>query len=354
MDKTAIKKILIVELGGIGDIILSGSALRALRQTFPDAKISLLVTGRSYDFVKKLPYIDQVFKFYVTYGGKQPLAGIFHNFKTLFYLRSLNFDVAVNMRSLISKNSVKKIKLLFDIVNPGMSVGRDTEGMGGFFDKKIKESIIGKKHEIDYICDLLTLLGVEVKDKNVELRVEQKSEKEVKKILEQHNISENDLLIGIHPGGRPSRRWPKEKFVELINKLSKELSCRVVLTAGRSETALSEAIKSKSEVDIINLGAQINLDELIALIKRCDCYVSNDTGPMHIAAVLKAPLVAIFGAGDVTHYDPRFISNKAIVLKGDAECYPCNRVECDMMKCYDNIKVEDVLGAVKNLLQEKS
>lgn len=343
-------KILIINLGGIGDILLSTPALRALKNNSPTTQISILVIPRDYEILKDLSYIDNIFIFHKGYSP----VGFFKSLNTLLTLRGMHFDLAINMRTLVSKRSTKKIKFLLDIIKPKIKAGRDTEGRGYFFDINIPETDIGTKYEMEYDIDTIKALDIEVIDKNIDFKIDKFALEEVNQLLGKEGVSADDILVGIHPGGVPSRRWPIENFSEIIDTIYKERPAKFVITGGKKEVNLAKRLVKMANAKIINFAGRLSIKELGVLIKRCNLYISNDTGPMHIAAILNTPLVAIFGPGDITRYDPRNISNKTVVLYQKVVCAPCNKVKCDSMECLKLISSEEVVEAVLKLLLRSS
>lgn len=137
-----LNKILIINLAGIGDMLLCLPALKALGKAYPDAQLSLLTTEKVYDLVKDLEYIDNIYTLKMHYGGK--LAGVFGYIRTLFALRRKRFDIAVNMRTLVTDASALKMKFLLKIINPAKTAGRNTDLRGDFFNIKILRRKRGK------------------------------------------------------------------------------------------------------------------------------------------------------------------------------------------------------------------
>lgn len=346
------KNILIVNLGGIGDVLLSAPALRALKARYPASEIWMLVTTRGYKIAKRLPYVDKAVSFSLGYGGALSFGSIPRNLKTIFALRAERFDLAINMRTLVSRKSAGKTRLLFSIINPAVKAGRDTEGLGSFFDIKIPEAAFGGKYEMEYNIDTAEALGASVTDKSVDFKIDEKSRESFDKILEENGVSKDTCLIGVHPGGMPSHRWPKEFFCEAMHNINKKMPCIFVITGGKEEMALAESIIKDTGLDAINLAGRLDIVELGALIKRCNLFISNDTGPMHIAAVLKTPLVAIFGGGDIKRFDPRKISGKVKVLYTKADCAPCVLVECGDLRCLRSIAPAEVVQAALELIKD--
>jgi ADP-heptose:LPS heptosyltransferase len=342
-----VKKILVINLGGIGDILLSLPSIKALKNKFPYAKICILIIPRVYEVIKNSSCVDEIFLF------RKGINFFWGDLRTLFFLRKEHFDLAINMRTLVSKSSAKKIKLVMDIIKPKIRVGRDTQGLGYFFDIKVPETLIGQKWELEYDIDTVKALKADVFDKNIDLKIDEESISRLNKILEKENVDKETVLIGIHPGGMPSRRWPIENFAKMINKIYKELNCQFVITGGKDEIELVNRLKKITNTKVINLAGRINFDELLALIKQCNIFISNDTAPMHIAAILKTPLVALLGPGDIKRYDPRYISGQVVVLYKKVDCSPCNKLSCKELKCLKIISPEEVVERVLGLLRPK-
>ena len=330
------KKILIVNLGGIGDFLLSVPALKAMRNAFADARISLLATPRIHDLVKRYGCIDDIFEI---------------NLKTLMILRSRKYDIAVNMRTMVSRYGAAKIRFIFGMISPKMRAGRDTDGLGNFFDIKIPEKGIDERHEMGYDLELATALGAEIKDRNIDFEITKNDFENVEKILKNKGLAKEEILIGIHPGGKPSHRWPIENFAEAIAGLDKITNYRFVITGDRQDVAIASRLTKMTDAKIINTTNELSVGQLAALIKMCKIYIANDTGPMHIAAVVKTPLVAIFGPGYVRRFDPRNISDKAVVLYRKVDCAPCNRTNCNSLRCLRSIAPKEVIGAVGAFLK---
>ena len=346
------EKVLIVNLGGIGDFLLSTPAIKALKEG-SDSALFLLSSPRIAQFAKKLSYIEQVYTFYIGYGGIIFLTKILRNITTLLKLKKKHFDLAINMRTLYSDKGAKKNKFLLDIINPKLKAGRDTEGRGYFFDIKIPETKIGQKYELEYDIDIVKALGIEVKDRSINFPISKEASEVVRSILEKEGVRKEDILIGLHPGGMPSRRWPIENFSQVIKEISKRIPfSKFVITGGRDETNLGKKLVKITDVRMINLAGKLNIEELGALIKRCSLYISNDTGPMHIAAILKTPLVAIFGPGDITRFGPRNISDKVLVLYKKVDCAPCEKISCSDLKCLRAINPGEVVDLALHLLEQ--
>ncbi|NOZ70093.1 MAG: glycosyltransferase family 9 protein [Deferribacteres bacterium] len=350
------KRILVINLGGMGDILLSVPALRALRRRYPGARISLLAVPRTVELAGEFDFIDEVISFEFYDEGSRGFMPALNArklrslYRLLRGLRMQRFDMALNMRTLVSWAGAVKMALLFRVIGAGHSAGRDTEGRGFFFDTRIRETGAGQKHEMEYDLDLASALGADISERDMGLRIHDKDMAGISRILKDSGIYGDEIIIGVNPGGMHSHRWPLKNFALVMNMLAGRLNCRFVVTGGALERELAGRLEKMLDTRLIDLTGRTTIRELAALIKRCNLYITNDTGPMHIAAALETPLIAIFGPGYLTRFDPRRISGRAVVFHKGAECAPCNKTVCDSLRCFEGISPEEVADASLRLL----
>ena len=131
-----------------------------------------------------------------------------------------------------------------------------------------------------------------------------------------------------------------------------KITGKFVITGLKNEIVLAKKLIKTTDAEIVNLAGKLTIRELGALIKRCNIFISNDTASMHITAILRTPLVAIFGPGYITRFDPRNISENVIVLYKAAECAPCDRKKCGDLKCLKEIAPNEVTEAALMLLEQ--
>lgn len=340
------KRILLIELAGIGDTLLSSPAIRNLRRNYPDSSIYFLTFAESAELIQKSPYLDRVFVFH------KGLKSFFNNILVLNELRGLHIDAAINLYQHLSLKGVINMALLLKFIRPKKTLGRNTDGKGFFYDIKIEDKIDTKKHDVEYKLDLIQALGCDIEDKRLEVWFDDFDTKRVKEFLEESSILNSDFLIGINPGARrPTRRWNWENFAKVVEVLAKSYGAKIIITGTKDESWLAKKISLKMSTQPIDASSKLSLTQLIALIKRCNLYVSNDTAPMHIANALKIPLVAIIGPG--TMKTAPYQKDNCIFLKKDVECSPCYKFRCKDMKCLKVITVDEVIEACKKLLKDE-
>ncbi|MBU1086348.1 MAG: glycosyltransferase family 9 protein [Candidatus Omnitrophica bacterium] len=346
------KKILIINLAGIGDLLLSIPALKALRSSFPEARIWMLTSSKVYELAQNFEFIDKLVCLDLNYGGIIRRANFWGQIIGLIKLRMEKFDIAINMRTLVSDKSAHKMHALIKFIKPRKAAGRDTEKRGNFFDIKIPETQIGEKYESEYDIDLVEALGAVGVERKINFKVRESDLADIKQKLQEKNIRKDSIIIGIHPGGMPTRRWPIERFCQLIEQVGKTINCYFVITGGYNELSLGQRLVQILPGKTISFVNKLNIKQTAALISRCNVFITNDTGPMHIAAILKTPLIALLGPGDIKRFDPRIIFDQAKVFYNKQECAPCEQVFCDNMKCMKSIDTETVAKTVINLLKK--
>jgi heptosyltransferase-2 len=265
-------------------------------------------------------------------------------------LRKERFDLTVNMRTLVSDASALKMRILIGIIGAKMSAGRNTEGRGSFFDISIGETGLGDKHEMEYDIELAQKLGSEVTDRKASMPVSDADRERVEKILSGAGVSPADIIIGIHPGGKLSHRWPINRFAETMITIRKSIQCVFVITGEACEKGLADALIGSVSAKTIDTTGLLGVGALAALIERCGLYISNDTAAMHVAAIKGVRLVSIFGPGYLRRFDPRAISPCATILYKAVQCAPCDRTRCLTKKCLNEISAAEAADAALRFL----
>lgn len=335
-------KILIVNLGGMGDFLLSLAAVSALRGFYKDSQIVLLTIPRTRPVAQAFPYFDEIAAFDFSFWGA---------FRQALALRRMNFDLALNMRTIVSWKGALKMAVLFYLIGAKRRAGRDTAGRGFFLDIKVPEDNIGSLPEYEYDLNTIRALGIPARFILPRLPIGDEDTAYIDNFLEEHNVKPGDRLIGLNPFTPwQSKCWPIENFAALIKAMQKEFTCKIVITGSSDEAQAALRLQALADTRMAIAAGKTTFGQLAALIKRCSLYITNDTGPMHIAAISQAPLIALFGGGYLKRFDPRNISKNAIVLHKDADCSPCDKKSCDSMKCLKEITPEEVMDAVKKLL----
>lgn len=193
--------------------------------------------------------------------------------------------------------------------------------------------------------------GLDPKGARLEVHLKEEDLAFREKFLREVGVGGEDLLIGLNPGaGVYSRRWPKERFAKLGDYLSREYGAKLIIFGGKGEGELIEEVIGLMEVFPID-ASKTSLRQLTSLIQRCNLFVTNDTGPMHIAVAMEAPVVTIFGSVSAKTDLP--YGNGHIALQADLPCIPCGRSYCKELNCLKSITVEEVLASCRKILEKE-
>jgi len=202
---------------------------------------------------------------------------------------------------------------------------------------------------IDYYLDLITCLGIEVKQKEPEIFLSTDEKENAYKLLEKAGVDPESKIIGIHPGGNyQSQRWPIKRFAAISDHLITNYNAKVVLFAGQAEKQLLSEFRDCAVKTPIFL-CDLSLREFMSTLSHCSLLLCNNSGPLHIATALNIPTVSTMGPTIPYHWWP--CGNNHIVLREDLDCSPCKKGICKTHECMEQIKTEDFLSAVKAQLE---
>lgn len=339
-------RILLIRTDRIGDVILSTPAIKAVRDAYPNSHIAVMVRPYAEDIVDGNPYLDEVI-LYDKDGGHRGLLG------TLRFVRELRrkrFDLVLILHP---TNRSNLIPFLAGIPE---RVGYDKK-WGVFLTKRLKDTKhLGEKHEIEYNLDVLRAIGIEAEDKSLYMPVKDEYEKIVDRFFALNNLRQEDGIIAAHPGAScPSKRWPAYRFGRVADELIDKHKFKVVIIGGPSEKAIVKDMHMAMLNEPIILSEEHSLGEVAAFLKRCRIFISNDSGPVHIAVAVGTPVISIFGRLDPGLSPKRWgpVGPNDIVIHKDVGCKECKAHNCEIsFKCLDAITVDDVLSAAEELLKK--
>ncbi len=332
-----IKNILVRSVNWIGDAILTTPAVSSLRRNFPGANISILAKPWVSEIFKGNPDIDEVIIYEKTNLGKR--------LRLIRELRKRRFDMAVLFQNAFE---AAIIALLSGIP---IRLGYSTDGRGFLLNTSVPvKPDTMKKHHLEYYLDLLRGAGLNVEREPLILNLNEKEKTWAMDILKKNGWDGNMPLAGINPGATYGRakRWHPERFALLADRLMNE-GIIVIIFSGPAEKGIVEEVKNRMTTKpIISEGTSVR--ELASLIGKCSVFISNDTGPMHMASALKVPVTAIFGSTNPDATGPVGEGHR-IIYKG-VECSPCFLRECTKdFRCMDMITVDEVFHIAKDVLR---
>lgn len=332
------KNILLIKMSSLGDILHTLPFAAALRELYPHAKISWLVHPQFAGFVPDPPVIDEVIYFDKVKFKKMSFIEKFSYYSEMKeLLHSKHFDLVIDMQGLF------KSAVLAAISGCSNRIGYCEMREGSGFISKAITGSHSKEHVIERYLDVARHLGAKIESlDDIQFPMPDLT-KETKSVTEKLAAKGlvGDYMVVV-PGARwITKEWPVEHYAVLAKKI---VSCGmyVVLAGGPDDAAKGAKIKELSEsAMVIDMTGQTSLRELAALIKKCKVYISADTGPLHFAAALKKPLVAMYGPTLANRTGP-YGSSKSTVLLSPAKCRGCLKKTCNDWHCMYDISPEDV------------
>ncbi len=363
-DKINIRKVLVVAPNWLGDAVLALPAISHIRDIFPASHVTVLGLPHICELFKESPYADEIKSYSDTL------------LTTVSDIRKERFDLAI-----LLPNSFRTALIVY-LARIPLRCGYNRDGRGVMLNRAIKvDATVKKLAQTEYYMNIIH--GISVRDKNPKCHPELVSGSQTKrsrnkfgmtgfsvkrdrqewlhlshdelrhatKILSNHNVSLGSLIIGINPGAAygSAKRWYPERFAQVSSALVNRCNAKVIIFGSQQESGIAGEIENLSGVPVINMAGKTTIRELMALIKQCTLFITNDSGPMHIAAALDIPVVAIFGSTDPGKTGPMGDGN--IIIRKDADCSPCFKRKCPTdLKCMDMITVEDVMDGVERIL----
>ncbi len=327
------KNCLIISTTAIGDTIFGTPAIRALKEYFPELNICVFAREGGAEIIRGNPYINKIFIF------KKGLSNILSLFKKL---RSNHFDTVI-----VFYATDRIIWLMAYLTGAGKIIGSTRHSKEMDFLITCPVEMLQNTHPIYARHLLIKKLGVESDLKKIEIFIADDERKKLNVFFERIGISKNSLVIGFQPGAaKPYRRWPEKNFIKLAEMLSDTMhDIRIIITGDNKEKELSQRIASR--IGGISLAGKLNLRETSAAIERCALFITNDTGPMHIAVAVGTPTIALFsptGEAHIALY--RSISIFKAISKPKS-CKECISKACEKPVCMEQISPEEVYEVVK-------
>lgn len=347
------QKILIVLIAGIGDLVLASRSIRAIRNGFPDAELHLITSTDASPIANNYPYVDKVFAFPIRELRKDK-SYIYDILKVLRVLRKERYSYTVNLHSIGSLRGAVKMGLFFLCLRSEIRIGHDHKGFGLFINKKIPNETFSNRHSSDAMLDIAVYMGGNPDTKGIEIFFIEKCKKKWRHIFLTQDKKNTLRIIGINPGGDSyNRRWNPDHFAILADWLVEKFSSQVILLGGPGEEDISRKIESRTKNRLINLGGKLTLDELAHIISRLTLFVTNDSGPMHIAAAVKTPVVALFGSGNPVLTRPYTSKEMYRIVQKNTKCMACKNKKFTRHTCLESITPEEVFEECKKILQAK-
>jgi len=349
--KTDYKKILVIQLWGIGETILVLPSIEGLRKKYPKAEIEVLATSRNRDVFFHNKNIDKIIILKI------------NPFSILnFILRKMNkYDLVIDMEEYLNVSAV------ISFFAGRQRIGYAHDSRSKLYTNQVRYN--DKQHAAQTFLDLVRKVNVKYgANKLPKLNYSKSDINVVNRFLINNGIKSNDFLVCVAPGAAESaksRMWPYDRYAELCDEIIAKYNSKIIFIGIPEENDLVKSIQEKMENQgkIVNVAGQINLNQLFYLMTKCKLFVGNDSGPMHVAAAQGIKTLGLFGPNLPVRFGPYGKGNIGLYKGYNCEFSPCINVhkgqvpDClytrnsnDYQKCMKNISVDDVLKEVEKLV----
>jgi heptosyltransferase-2 len=344
--KLAARKILVMRYRFIGDTVLTVPFLRNLREAYPAAQIDLMLEPFSGQVIEGCPYVDRVipfeFKTIHTYSAaaeRGKLAGYLHYVRLI---RNERYDAAFVLKRSLSS------ALLVRLAGVPRRIGFATEGRGILLTDRV--AYRQDQHEVLNFLDCLRVLDVPIGSTVLELWPTPENDKKVSALMAQAGWKDDEFKVIIHAAASlPAKQWPLDRFAAIMTVLHDRHRARFVYTGSAGDAELYRSIEKLGPFHGLDLCGITNVRENLSVYKRADLFFGVDSGPMHMAAAVGVPVVALIGPTDERKWGPWGDGHTVITKR--LSCYPCKPHKCADNACMKQIAVEDALDAVEKKLK---
>ncbi len=347
---SSFKRILIRGTNWVGDAVMSVPAMREIRRIFPESHISVLVRPWVRDIYAAADFVDAVLE----YDKSGRHRGIYGFCRLASELRRKRFDLAI-----VLQNAFEAALLVWAAGIP-KRIGYARDGRSLLLTDAIPiDPEVRKLHQAYYYLGILAGLGLlesrawgrggTVPSAHIGVREEDRVA--ARAILQSCGIPQEDLIVGITPGAfyGEAKRWFADRYAVVAHAIAEENTARILLFGAASDLPVVQEVAAAMKRDSVILAGRTTLGQLMALIKECRLLITNDSGPMHLAAALDVPQLALFGSTSETATGP--LNRNARVIKHPVDCNPCFLRKCPTdFRCMNRISAEEVIEAARKML----
>ncbi len=328
------EKILLIRLSSLGDIVLTTPAIRAIRAHFPNAYIAMLVAKQSADVLRQNPNLNEIIQFNRSARDKDTGEML----RILRILRQRKFALTFDFQRKF------RTELLMYLSGASERVGK-----GILCTIRVPEQ--GNKHATEHYFDLLHAAGIPAEGRELEIFLSKSERADAFYAFEGAGVTELQLKVGLFPGaGWKLREWMPERFASIGDRLVQHFNAQVLIFGGPKDVELVNTVCNLMNEPAIPFAGTLQIRQLAACIEKCDLFLTNDTGPMHIAAAVGTPTLALFGPGNHIRFQP--LGDAHTIIRHDVPCSPCKQFtdKCKDNICMKQITVDEVWDSISKIL----
>ena len=315
-----VRKILVISLTNIGDVILTTPVIGILKREFPDARLNVMVGPRASGLFEGAPGINSIV--YNKLGSTKQKS------RLILRLRKQKYDLVIDLR-----NSMFPLLI-------------GTRYRTSLLSKSPPDIVHMKERHLHKLASL----GISVKQAPFFIWIGENDVSRANELINGAQISAGDRFVAISPGARSDvKRWFANCFAEVADRLVEKEKVKIIMIGNKEDRSLIRKIIQMMRHNPIDLSGRTNLREMGAVLKRCILHITNDSAPMHMSTALNVPTLSIFGPTNWHKYGP--VGSRDVIVHSAVECSPCEQAQCRYRhECMKSISSDQVYGTACRML----
>jgi len=334
------KRILLIQLGDIGDVILTFPAIRALRENFPESRIVVCVREKAREIIEDCPWASEVIT--VRKEQKGLKAGLQDQARWMRELRAHRFDLAIDLRT------GTRGAILTGFSGADTRIGRFAAD-GRLWRNRIFTHLVTPPDEAfqyaaEHNLNILSPLSLKIRDRTLKITIPSHRKQAAINLFSSEKIPMNRPLLAFHPFSLwKYKEWQVNSCAELIDDVQLRYDVTVVITGSSEERGRADQVVERCRTKPFNLAGKTSIGELAAVLSACRGFIGVDTAALHLAAAVGIPTLGIFGPSPAACWAPR--GSRHAVISKNMPCIPCRRKGCrdsEVSQCLDELTLKDI------------
>ncbi len=336
-----IERVLLIQLGDIGDVVLTIPTIKAIREHQPSGTLYVMVREHARELIEDCPWVDGVIS--VERGKENILEKFFHQKGFIQTLRGKKFEAAIDLRT------GTRGAVLSYLSGAQLRIGRYAEDCrlwrNRLFTHLIKPENEMEQYSSIHSLNIVAHFKVGARDIDPKLTVSSEREMRTERILREEGVPTDRPLIAFHPFSRwRYKEWPTQNYIALIDHIGSRYPVHIVITGSADERGRATDLVKETRTEAYNLAGKTTIGELAGVLKRCDLVIGIDSAAIHIAAAVGTPTVSIYGPSAPVNWAP--IGEQHEVIFKDLPCVPCRQKGCNhsgVSRCLQELEVGEVM-----------
>jgi heptosyltransferase-3 len=344
------ERILLIQLGDIGDVILTIPAIKAIRDTFPESRIVACVRNKAAEIIADCPWVSDVLTVRKDRNSMQ--STLIDQFHWLRKLRAYRFDLAIDLRT------GTRGAIIAGFSGAGTRIGRFAEDgrlwRNRVFTHRVTPPDESMQYSAEHNLNILFPLNLRIQDRNLHITVPSYRKQAAARLFTHENIAMNRPILAFHPFSLwKYKEWPIDSCVGLIDCVQRNYDVTIIITGSPDERKRADQVVDRCRIKPFNLAGKTSIGELAAVLSTCHGFIGVDTAALHLAAAVGIPTLGIFGPSPAVCWAPRG-SQHTVVCK-NMSCVPCRRKGCENSensRCLNELTVADIHEKLSRFLED--